>query len=77
MSTPAYQNQPVSEGVPAGTVGQAKVSYIAACETCPYFGPERGSSVVALRDYDRHAATTAHAIAVVMATAKEDDDDDD
>lgn len=55
-------------------------TFRAQCETCPWEGRDRTSSLTALHDYDRHVLTAAHRNAewqraLLVVTAEEDDDD--
>lgn len=51
----------------------AHIGFVGQCPTCPdWTGPTRTSSLAALRDFDRHAETSAHALGVIAATMAPD-----
>lgn len=52
------------------------IHFAAACGPCAWHGPERRSNLTALNDYDRHALTARHALAVLTATAAPDAGDE-
>ncbi len=62
--------------LPAAIEDRVVATFAAFCATCAWQGTERGNSLRALTDYDRHITTSTHALAVIAATAAEDDGDD-
>lgn len=58
-------------------VATEATTFRALCETCPWEGPDRTSSLTALRDYDRHLETADHVYKTLAATAAADSDEED